>query len=75
MSQGIHYNKEVGDYDLHSYVIDASVFEVKDGFVDALEKPGLGIEINEDYVRKIAKEASPWPLQVFAGKDGGIREW
>ncbi|KAI9656478.1 MAG: hypothetical protein M1821_004685 [Bathelium mastoideum] len=75
MSQGIHYNKEVGEFDLHSYVIDPSIFDVTDGFVAAPTGPGLGIEINEACVRKVAQNAAPWPLQGFVGKDGGIREW
>lgn len=75
MSQGIHYNTEAGDFDIHSYVTDASVFTVKDGFVDALTGPGLGIEINEELVRKVASTATPWPNGEFYGPDGSIREW
>ena len=75
MSQGIHYNKDAGEFDLHSYVSDPSIFDVEDGFVAAPKGPGLGIEINEDFVRKVASNATSWPLQGFIGKDGGIREW
>ena len=75
MSQGIHYNKEAGEFDLHSYIMDPSVFDVDDGSVMAPKGPGLGIEVNEDFVREIAKSATSWPLQGFIGKDGGIREW
>ncbi|KAL1620654.1 hypothetical protein SLS54_006010 [Diplodia seriata] len=75
MSQGIHYNTEAGDFDIHSYVTDASVFTVKDGYVDALTGPGLGIEINEELVRKVAQTSTPWPNGEFYGPDGSIREW
>ncbi|KAJ9657098.1 hypothetical protein H2201_008306 [Coniosporium apollinis] len=75
MSLGIHYNVEAGNYDLHSYVHNPSVFDVKDGHVDILTGPGLGIEVNEEEVRRVAKTATSWPLQGFVGKDGGIREW
>lgn len=75
MSQGIHYNKEAGEFDLHSYVSNPSVFDVEDGYVAAPKGPGLGIEINEDFVRKIAHNSSPWPIPGFVGKDGGLREW
>ncbi|KAK0650911.1 D-galactonate dehydratase [Lasiodiplodia hormozganensis] len=74
MSQGIHYNTEAGDFDIHSYVTDASVFTVKDGYVDALTGPGLGIEINEELVRQVAQTATPWPNGEFYGPDGSIRE-
>jgi len=75
MSLGIHYNVDAGDADLHTYVRDPSVFDVKDGYVEALEGLGLGIEVDEEAVREAAKTATPWPLQGFVGKDGGIREW
>ncbi|KAI9045707.1 D-galactonate dehydratase [Aspergillus affinis] len=48
MSLGIHYNKETGEYDITSYVEDPGVFDVKDGYVDALTRPVLGIEVDED---------------------------
>ncbi|KAI7521529.1 mandelate racemase/muconate lactonizing enzyme family protein [Hortaea werneckii] len=75
MSLGIHYNVEAGDYDINSYITNPEVFNVKDGFVEKLMGPGLGIEINEDLVRQVAKTAEPWPLAGFVGKDGGYREW
>ncbi|GAB7358141.1 hypothetical protein MBLNU230_g0299t1 [Neophaeotheca triangularis] len=75
MSQGIHYNVAAGDEDLHTYVKDAGVFKVKDGFVENLTGPGLGIEIDEDKVREVSRTAVPWPLGGFVGKDGGYREW
>lgn len=75
MSLGMHYNLEAGEYDITSYVKDASVFEVKDGFVDALGGPGLGIEVDEDAVRRVAMNTEPWPCKEFYGPDGSIREW
>ncbi|TKA53492.1 hypothetical protein B0A49_11482 [Cryomyces minteri] len=75
MSLGIHYNVLAGEYDIHSYLKDPSVFEVRDGYVEALAGPGLGIEINEELVRKVAQTSIPWPLGGFTGEDGGLREW
>ncbi|GAB1200770.1 hypothetical protein APSETT444_010149 [Aspergillus pseudonomiae] len=75
MSLGIHYNTEAGDYDITSYVKDASVFAVKDGYVDALTAPGLGIEVDEETVRRVAQTTEPWQPKEFFGPDGGIREW
>lgn len=75
MSLGIHYNLEAGDYDIQSYITNPSVFDVKNGHIDILTSPGLGIEIDEELVRKVAKTAVPWPLAGFHGADGGIREW
>jgi len=75
MSVGMHYNVEAGEYDIHSYVTNPEVFVVRDGYVEALQKPGLGIEINEDLVRKVATDTKPWELKGFVGSDGGYREW
>jgi galactonate dehydratase len=36
-------------------LVDKTVFEYKDGYVNIPDKPGLGIEINEEHVRKMAE--------------------
>ncbi len=51
-SLGIHYNKKS---DLLDYVADKSVFKYENGFVKIPDGPGLGIEINEEHVIKMAK--------------------
>jgi galactonate dehydratase len=75
MSLGIHYNTEAGEYDITSYVKDPKVFDVEDGYVDALSAPGLGIEVDEEVVRKVAQNTQPWQPKEFFGPDGSIREW
>lgn len=75
MSLGIHYNVEAGDYDINNYVKDKSVWNVRDGYVEGLTGVGLGIEVDEEEVREVAKTAQPWILKGFVGPDGGIREW
>ncbi|KAK0935046.1 hypothetical protein LTR29_013366 [Friedmanniomyces endolithicus] len=75
MSLGMHYNVLAGEYDINSYITNLEVFDVKDGFVEKLTGPGLGIEINEELVRKVAETTEPWPLMGFVGKDGAYREW
>lgn len=75
MSLGMHYNTEAGHIDLNSYLVDKTVFDIKDGYVAAPSKPGLGVEIDEELVRKISKETEPWQPKEFYGPDGSIREW
>ena len=77
MSRGIHYNSEAGTEELETYLTEHSknAFKVTDGYVDILEGPGLGIQIDEDTVRRISADAQPWPLQGFYGPDGAVREW
>jgi len=75
MSLGIHYNK---GGDLFTYLADSSMFEVKDGFVNALVGPGLGIQINEPLVRETAAKCmkeKPWRNISWRGEDGSLREW
>lgn len=42
------------------YLNDPSVFDYSDGFIDLATSPGLGIEIDEEYVRKRARENVDW---------------
>jgi galactonate dehydratase len=74
MSWKMHYNQ---GHDLLSYVKNKDAFAVKDGMVDALSAPGLGIEVDEDLVRKCAVESKDfsWRNPVWRGPDGSIREW
>jgi galactonate dehydratase len=47
MSLGIHYNTEAGEHDITNYIKNTSVWDVKDGYVEALPGVGLGIEVDE----------------------------
>ncbi|MFC7365657.1 MULTISPECIES: galactonate dehydratase [Bhargavaea] len=71
-SLGIHYNK---GNDILDYVSDVSVFEYVDGFIKIPDGPGLGIEINEDYVRERSKIGHNWKNPVWTHEDGSIAEW
>ncbi|MDQ0115600.1 galactonate dehydratase [Paenibacillus harenae] len=71
-SLGIHYNET---NDLLDYLTEPSVFAYKDGFVQIPQGPGLGIEINEEYVRKMAESGHNWRNPVWRHKDGSIAEW
>ncbi|KAF5356777.1 hypothetical protein D9756_006702 [Leucocoprinus leucothites] len=82
MSWEIHYNasldSEVGA-DLHTFVANPEVFQVKDGHVGVLEAPGLGIEVNEELVRNMSaqyvKKYPAWRNPVWRGEDGTVVEW
>ena len=75
IKSGMHYNTEAGEHDLHSYVLNPEIFKVKDGYLDAFTGPGLGIEVDEEAVRRVSANTEPWELQGFVGFDGGLREW
>ena len=71
-SLGIHYNTTS---DLLDYLKDPSVFEYKDGHVAIPQGPGLGIEVDEDFVRKAAETGHRWRNPVWRHKDGSFAEW
>ncbi len=71
-SLGIHYNQ---GSDLLDYLADASVFQYKDGFVQIPSGPGLGIEINEEYVKRAAETGHRWRNPVWRHRDGSVAEW
>ena len=71
-SLGIHYNST---NDLLDYTSDKSVFHYEDGYVAIPDGPGLGIEVNEDYVIERAKEGHRWRNPVWRHKDGSFAEW
>ena len=73
MSLGIHYN--AGGHDLLTYLRNPEVFDVREGMVEALTGPGLGVEIDEAAVRDAARAAPAWRNPVWRGRDGSIREW
>jgi galactonate dehydratase len=73
MSLGIHYN--AGSQDLTSYIRNPEVWNVKDGYIELMKGPGLGIEIDEEMVRKLSVGAEPWVASGFIGPGGEAREW
>lgn len=71
-SLGIHYNQ---GNDLLDYITDPSVFAYSDGHVRIPDGPGLGITVNEEYVREMAKTGHRWRNPVWRHRDGSIAEW
>jgi len=71
-SLGIHYNQ---GSDLLDYLTDKTVFKYEAGYVKIPDKPGLGIEINEDYVREMAAIGHNWRNPLWRHQDGSVAEW
>jgi galactonate dehydratase len=68
----IHYNV---DNDLLDYLADRSVFSYADGFVAIPTAPGLGIDVNEDYVTERAQQGHRWRNPIWRHADGSLAEW
>jgi galactonate dehydratase len=71
-SLGIHYNAA---NDLLDYVSNQEVFAYQDGMVAIPKGPGLGIDVNEDYVRERAAMGHRWRNPVWRHADGSFAEW
>lgn len=71
-SLGIHYNQ---NNDLLDYLNDRSVFAYIEGHVAIPDKPGLGLDINEPFVRKLAATGHEWKNPVWRNEDNTVAEW
>ncbi|MGC1550652.1 MAG: galactonate dehydratase [Rhodanobacter sp.] len=71
-SLGIHYNAA---NDLLDYVVDRNVFAYENGYVAIPGGPGLGIEINEEYVKERAEIGHRWRNPLWRHEDGSVAEW
>jgi len=71
-SRGIHYND---GWDVLDYVLDASVFDVVNGSIKRLTRPGLGIEIDDAAVREADRRGHDWHAPVWRHRDGSLAEW
>lgn len=71
-SLGIHYNQ---GNDLLDYVKNPEVFDYADGSVTIPDGPGLGIEVNEEYVRERAAVGHRWRNPIWRHADGSFAEW
>lgn len=71
-SIGMHYNT---NHDLLDYLKDPSIFNTEGGYIKRLEKPGLGIEINEEKVREVSKNKHNWKNPIWRLEDGSFAEW
>jgi galactonate dehydratase len=71
-SLGIHYN--VGG-DLNDYLAPESKFKVTDGTIEIPQTPGLGIIVDEEFVKECAKSDHRWRAPIWRHNDGSISEW
>lgn len=71
-SIGIHYNQ---GGDLLDYLLNPEVFQIEDGYIERPKLPGLGVLIDEEKVREMAKEGHNWKNPIWRNADGSITEW
>ena len=61
--------------DLLRYLNDQTAFQFRDGYVSAPAAPGIGVEIDEDYVREQSQSRVDWQSPIWYHDDGSIDEW
>ncbi|MEV4495601.1 galactonate dehydratase [Micromonospora arborensis] len=71
-SIGIHYN---AGSELLDYLVDPEPFRFVDGHIARLDRPGLGITVDEAAVRKAAQTPHAWRNPVWQHADGSFAEW
>jgi len=71
-SLGMQYNTS---NDLLDYMTETNRFQYDSGAIRIPNGPGLGIEINEDYVQARAQVGHRWRAPVWRHRDGSIAEW
>ena len=57
------------------YLDDPETFEFDDGYVGRPTDPGLGIRVDEEYVREQSRADVGWYNPVWRHEDGTIAEW
>lgn len=71
-SIGIHYNK---GNDVLDYINNKEIFDFENGFCKNIEGPGLGVEINEEFMIEQNKKGSDWHNPHWTNDDGSFAEW
>ncbi|UJW29302.1 galactonate dehydratase [Saccharothrix sp. AJ9571] len=71
-SLGIHYNQGA---ELLDYVLDRAPFAFRDGSIERWTAPGLGVDIDEDAVRRADATGHRWRSPVWRHDDGSFAEW
>ncbi|MDQ1812907.1 galactonate dehydratase [Massilia sp. CCM 9210] len=71
-SMGIHYNQGA---ELLDYVKNKEDFRMEGGYIAALTKPGLGVEVDEERVIEASKNAPDWRNPLWRHEDGSVAEW
>ncbi len=71
-SLGIHYNEGL---ELTDYVLNREDFALNEGRISPLPKPGLGVEINKDFVIEQDKVGHNWKNPIWRHADGSVADW
>lgn len=71
-SLGMQFTEEMS---LTDYLKNPEIFSYENGYMNLTNGPGLGVEINEELVRKMDKRGHAWKNPVWRNEDGSVAEW
>ena len=71
-SIGIHYNEE---NDVLDYMLNKEVYHFKNGYCEILTESGLGIQVNEEFMKAKSILDSKWRNPIWRNEDGSFAEW
>ncbi|MFI7129398.1 galactonate dehydratase [Nonomuraea sp. NPDC050153] len=71
-SVGIHYNQ---GNDVLDYLVDPGPLTFTAGYAARTVRPGLGIEIDEAEVERMARQGHHWRTPLWRHPDGSFAEW
>lgn len=77
-SIGIHYHQGAGGQrgtELLDYVVDPEPFRFEEGTLVRTDRPGLGVEVDEQAVRAADRTGHAWRNPVWRYADGSFAEW
>jgi galactonate dehydratase len=63
------------DTGLTDYIDKSKRFNFSDGYLDLPAGPGLGVDVNEEYVAKQAERESGWSFPQQRHPDGSVPFW
>lgn len=71
-SMGIHYNK---GGELMDYIKNPSIYKYEKGFIQLIDGPGLGVEVNEEVLKERSQNVPTWKNPIWRTYDGAVAEW
>lgn len=71
-SLGIHYNK---GGELMDYIKNPSIYQYDKGYIQLIKGAGLGVEVNEEFLKERSVNAPTWKNPIWRNYDGTVAEW
>ena len=71
-SLGMQFTEEMS---LTDYLKNPELFHYENGYMKLSDRPGLGVDMNEELIREMDKKGHQWKNPIWRNEDGSIAEW